>query len=243
MRTAFYAGASGLLANQKAMDNLANNVANVSTAGFKPQNISFQSLIYDEMYVNTPTDPDKGHGIKAEVNDTNFTPGSLISTNFALDFAIVSDALFAVEEDGAIGYTRDGSFNIGLDGETGYLVTSNGGFVLDKNGNRIQLEKKEGTNNFVTDNLTDRIGLFTFANENYLTPVNSNLYAVSEKSGQAVAVENNNGQLLQGALEQSGTILSEEMVEMITVQRAYQLAARVVSVAEENQQTINGLRR
>ena len=49
MRTAFYAGASGLLANQKAMDNIANNVANVSTTGYKPQNISFHSLIYDEM--------------------------------------------------------------------------------------------------------------------------------------------------------------------------------------------------
>ncbi|MBE6749122.1 MAG: flagellar hook basal-body protein [Ruminococcaceae bacterium] len=243
MRTAFYAGASGLLANQKAMDNLANNVANVSTTGYKPQNVSFQSLIYDEMYVNTPTDPEKGNGVKVEINDTNFTQSSLIPTNYALDFAITSNALFAVEQDGVVAYTRAGNFNIGMDGETGYLVTQSGGFVLDNNGQRIVLTKKDGTNNFDTTNLINTIGLFTFANANYLTPAQDNLYVVSDKSGAAVAVESNEGQIIQGALEQSGTVLSEEMVEMITLQRAYQLSARVVSVAEENQQTINGLRR
>ena len=243
MRTAFYAGASGLLANQKAMDNIANNVANVSTAGYKPQNISFQSLIYDEMYVNTPTDPEKGHGVKAEINDTNFNLSSLLPTNYDLDFAITGNALFAVEQDGLVAFTRAGNFNIGMDGETGYLVTQNGDFVLDKQGNRIVLEKEAGTNNFDTSKLTDTIGLFTFANPNYLTPVANNLYAISEKSGQAELVESNMGQLIQGALEQSGTNLADEMAEMISVQRAFQLAARVVSTAEENQQTINGLRR
>ena len=87
MRTAFYAGASGLLANQKAMDNVANNVANVSTSGYKPQNISFQSLIFDEMYVNTPTDPEKGNGVKSEINDTNFNPSSVTPTSY--DFGAV----------------------------------------------------------------------------------------------------------------------------------------------------------
>ncbi len=243
MRTAFYAGASGLIANQKAMDNLGNNVANVSTVGYKPQNVSFQSLIYDEMYVNTPTDPEKGNGVKVEINDTNFTQGSLIPTNYPLDFAITSNALFAVEQDGIIGYTRAGNFNVGLIGEEGYLVTQSGDFVLDKNGQRIVLQKIEGTNNFDTTSLTNTIGLFTFDNPNYLTPVQDNLFAVSEKSGPAVAVDNNDGQIIQYALEQSATVLSEEMVEMITLQRAYQLSARVVTVAEENQRTINELRR
>ena len=71
----------------------------------------------------------------------------------------------------------------------------------------------------------------------------NNLYAVSVKSGEAVAVENNEGYLIQGALEQSGTNLADEMAEMITVQRAFQLAARVVTTAEENQRTISDLRR
>ncbi|MBR2875947.1 MAG: flagellar hook basal-body protein [Clostridia bacterium] len=243
MKTAFYAGASGLLANQKAMDNIANNVANVSTFGYKPQNISFQSLIYDEMYVNTPTDPDKGHGVKTVINDSNFNQSSLSLTNYGLDFAITGDPLFAVEVDGEIGYTRDGTFSIGMDGETGYLVTTSGGFVLDKNGQRIVLEKKPGTNNFNVDGLMQRIGLYSFDNPNYLTPVQGNLYVVSEKSGPAVAVNDNTGLLLQGALENSGTNLAEEMTDMITVQRAYQLAARVLTTAEENEQTITKLRR
>ena len=243
MRTAFYAGASGLLANQKAMDNIANNVANVSTTGYKPQNISFQSLIYDEMYVNTQTDPEKGNGVKSEINDTNFNQSSLVPTNYDLDFALTSNALFAVEQDGLTAYTRAGNFAIGMAGDTGFLVTANGDFVLDKNGQRIILEKEPGTNNFDTSNIKNQIGLFTFANPNYLTPVADNLYAVSVKSGEAVAVENNEGYLIQGALEQSGTNLADEMAEMITVQRAFQLAARVVSTAEENQRTINELRR
>ena len=128
-------------------------------------------------------------------------------------------------------------------GEVGFLVTANGDFVLDKNGQRIMLEKEPNTNNFDTSNLKNQIGLFTFDNPNYLTPVANNLYAVSVKSGEAVAVENNEGYLIQGALEQSGTNLADEMAEMITVQRAFQLAARVVSTAEENQRTINELRR
>ena len=243
MRTAFYAGASGLLANQKAMDNIANNVANVSTTGYKPQNISFQSLVYDEMYVNTPTDPEKGHGVKSEINDTNFNQASLVPTNYDLDFAITGNALFAVEQDGLTAYTRAGNFSIGMAGDVGFLVTANGDFVLDKNGQRITLQKEEGTNNFDTSNLKNQIGLFTFSNPNYLTPVADNLYAVSVKSGEAVAVENNEGYLIQGALEQSGTNLADEMAEMITVQRAFQLAARVVTTAEENQRTINELRR
>ncbi len=243
MRTAFYAGASGLLANQKAMDNIANNVANVSTAGYKPQNISFQSLIFDEMYVNTPTDPEKGNGVKAEINDTNFNQSSLVPTNYELDFALTSNALFAVEQDGLVAFTRAGNFSIGMDGETGYLVTANGDFILDSTGNRIVLEKEAGTNNFDTSNLVNQIGLFTFDNPNYLTPVANNLYAISNKSGEAVAVGNNEGHLVQYALEQSGTNLADEMAEMITVQRAFQLAARVVSTAEENQRTINELRR
>ena len=243
MRTAFYAGASGLLANQKAMDNIANNVANVSTTGYKPQNISFQSLIYDEMYVNTPTDPEKGNGVKSEINDTNFNQSSVVPTSYDLDFAIVSNALFAVEQDGLVAFTRAGNFNIGMQGETGYLVTANGDFVLDAQGNRIVLEKEAGSNNFDTSNLKNQIGLFTFDNPNYLTPIADNLYAVSTKSGVAVAVGNNEGLLIQGALEQSGTNLADEMAEMITVQRAFQLAARVVTTAEENQRTINELRR
>jgi flagellar basal-body rod protein FlgG len=243
MRTAFYAGKSGLLANQKAMDNIANNVANVSTNGFKPQNMSFQSLIYDEMYVNTPTDPEKGNGVKSEVNDVNFNPSSLVPTNYDLDFAITSNALFAVEKDGLTAYTRAGNFNIGILGDTGYLVTQSGDFVLDKNGQRIVLQKQAGTNNFDTSDLSNKIGLFNFANPNYLIPVQGTLYAVSNKSGEGVAVENNAGQLIQGALEQSGTNLADEMAEMITVQRAFQLAARVVTTAEENQRTINDLRR
>ena len=146
---------------------------------------------------------------------SNFNPSSLSPTSYDLDFAIVSNALFAVEQDGAIGYTRAGNFNIGLVGEIGYLVTQSGGFVLDKNGQRIVLEKQKDTNNFDTTTLTNRIGLFTFANENYLTPVNDNLFAVSQKSGEAVAVDSNDGKIVQYALEQSGTILSDEMVEMI----------------------------
>ena len=122
-------------------------------------------------------------------------------------------------------------------------LPANGDFVLDKNGQRIVLQKEPGTNNFDTSNLKNQIGLFTFNNPNYLTPVANNLYAVSVKSGEAVAVENNEGYLIQGALEQSGTNLADEMAEMITVQRAFQLAARVVSTAEENQRTINELRR
>ena len=153
MRTAFYAGASGLLANQKAMDNIANNVANVSTAGYKPQNISFQSLIFDEMYVNTPTDPEKGNGVKSEINDTNFNPSSVTPTSYDLDFAIVSNALFAVEQDGLVAFTRAGNFSIGMAGDTGYLVTANGEFVLDSMGNRITLQKEPGTNNFDTSNI------------------------------------------------------------------------------------------
>jgi len=241
MKAAFYSGVSGLMAYQEALNTIGNNVANVNTVGYKAQTTSFQDLLYTDMYVNTETNPLTGHGVKAVA--VGITPGqaALIKTDRELDFAINGDGWFAVERDGRVQYTRNGSFSIGLEGYGAYLVTSDGAYVLDSNGYRIYCDSSNVKQDFAPEVLCERIGVFTFANPEALEPVSSTCYVPTAISGAAAATWEGRGKIISGFLENSGVELTEELSRMIAAQRAYQISARLIQVADENEQTINGL--
>lgn len=244
MKPAFYSGASGLIANQRLMDNVGNNIANVNTVGFKPQVVTFETLIRNEMYVNTESDPTHGTGVRASEYGINSSTGNFISTGELLDFAVVGDGFFAVTAgDGVTEYTRDGNFNIILQGDQAYLGTLDGGYVLDADGAYIELNPGETGVSLDLSEVQDQIGVFVFQNANALGPVMSNRYIETDRSGEAEALENGGQSLLQGALEGANVDITDQMVELITAQRAYSFSARVVQTADENEQTINSLRK
>lgn len=241
MKAAFYSGASGLIAYQEAMDTIGNNIANVNTNGYKAQTTSFRELLHTDMYANTETNPQTGRGVKAVTSGISAGQAALVNTNRELDFAITGDGWFAVEKDGQVQYTRNGSFSIGLEWDTAGLVTSDGAYVLDNYGQRIYSDGYEET--LGASSLRERLGVYTFANQEGLEPASATRYIPTAVSGAAMNAWDGSERIISGFLEQSGVVLTDEISKMISVQRAYQVSARLVQVADENEQTINSLRK
>ncbi len=242
MKAAFYSGASGIMAQQTLLDDIGNNLANVNTTGFIPTRVSFQTLLNTEMYANTPDDPITEYGTRTIDTGLLMGTGSYIQTSFELDFAVMGDGFFAVEKGGEVEYTKDGSFTIMIDGDSGFLGTVDGAYVLDENGEPIQLEKEVGTQEFILDSLVETIGVYEFSVPEHLTEYRFNRYGANELTGDAVSITEENREVRQFMLQGSGTDMTTEMSEMIIAQRAYQLSARVIQVADENEQVINNLR-
>jgi len=243
MNTAFYTAASGVLWHQKSMDIASNNIANVSTVGYKPQKTAFGDLLYTTMLNEDKRKNDNlqvGHGVKIEGVNLDFAQGSLVPTDRQLDFALVTDGFFAVEKpDGTYGYTRAGNFSLKLEDENAYVVDSSGNYVLNKDMERITLKKDEnGKDDYAA--FINEIGVFDFKIKYGLSLDGNNLYLQTELSGEAEPV--GDYKIMQGYLENSGVEMSKQMVEMIEIQRSFQFNARVVQIADELEQEVNGLR-
>lgn len=242
MKSAFYAGASGLLAHQRAMDTIGHNLANVNTNGYKAEKSGFENLMYRYMYANTPTDPLTGSGVRQIDLGLDTTSGSLLMTNFSLDFAVEGNGWFAVDNNGEREYTRNGMFDIGLVNGVPYLTDATGAFVLDQQGTRIQVPVNENKMP-VLDGIKDRIGVFVMDRPGMMSAVAGNRYRLNENTGEArAAVYGTDYTIRQGSLEQSNVQMSDEMTRMIMAQRGFQVSARVVQTADELEQNVNSLR-
>ena len=246
MNVAFYTAASGLFAYQHDIDVLANNMANVSTIGFKPSRVSFNDLLYTKMNINKEEPELAGHGVKAQNVDLLFGESVMNFTGYPLDFAISGNGFFAVQnERGETTYTRNGSFDISLSGQSGYLVDSVGNFVLDMSGRKIKLTAKNGSNEFDLSDLSSRIGVYTFSNPYGLESVGSSQFAATEKSGQAVSAaksKNADYTLLSNALEFSSVDMADTMSDVMLSSRAYQFSAKMLQTSDEIEEIVNNLR-
>ncbi len=260
MSRTLFTGAAGLAANQYYINNIGANIANINTTGYKPVVTSFSDLLYSKMYVKS-ADVLSGQGSRASYGGINPSQSSLVPTGESLDLAINGDCWFAVDTKNGVRYTRSGAFTISAEGNTSYLVDENGDYVLDKNGNHIAAlsstatvpenaetgtdtdtqdaaaEKKTG---FDPASLTAQVGVFRFANPEALTPISSNLYEANAQSGAASVIEKPD--VVTGYLEQSGMSMVDGMVDLVAAQRAYQLSAKVLQTADEDEQTVNSLR-
>ncbi|ACB86380.1 flagellar basal-body rod protein FlgG [Natranaerobius thermophilus] len=264
MFRSLWTGASGMNAQQKNMDVVSNNLANANTTGYKNSRAEFQDLIYATL--ERPDGPDDlgddgrstpagiqiGHGAKNSATLRDFSTGSMQETEQDFDLAIEGDGFFIIEgTEGEEYYTRDGSFKI--DGE-GNLVTSDGLHVQSFDGEIPQ----EATNVSITeegrviatleDGETDEIGeieIASFINPAGLEAQGSNLYSATAASGDAsvgLPGENGRGQLQQGFLEGSNVNIAEEMVNMITAQRAYETNSKSIQSTDEMMSIANNLK-
>lgn len=242
MKAAFHAGAAGLLAQQAAMDNIGNNIANVNTYGYKAENVGFESLLAHEMYVNLDDKPLTGVGVRAVGLGLNTQQGSFHNTGNTLDFAIQGEGWFAVDNNGTREYTRSGAFQIGLVNNVPYLTDAFGCFVLDGAGSRIQIPQGEGSSVDLTG-IADRVGVFVVERSSAMQPTAENRYRVNDATGTVrAAVEGDDYTLRQGAVEFSNVKMEDEMTNMIMAQRAFQMSARVVQTSDELEQEVNTLR-
>ena len=249
MNISFYNGASGLIAYQESLDRISHNIANTRTVGYKPSRSTFRDLLYTRMAVNSEEEPLTGHGVRIEDDQLIYRQGAVLQTGNSLDFALMGDGFFAVEHaDGSVEYTRNGAFDISMEGNGGYLVTSDGSYVLDGSGDRIELEREDGEGLFDLSGLQDEIGIYDFPNPYGLEHASGSCFQATATSGEAEAVSDGKSdfersyRIMSGALEQSAVELSDEMVNVIITQKAFQFNAKMVQTADELEEIVNNLR-
>ncbi len=261
MLKALNTAATGMSAQQTNMDVIANNLANVSTAGFKKSRAEFEDLMYQTMKdpgaatgLNSisPTGVQTGLGVRTSSIQKDFEGGSAKVTKNPLDIQIEGSGFFPVRlPDGQIGYTRDGSFKKDPSGK-----------IVDRNGNALQPDitvppnagileiSPQGqvsvtlNNSSVPQNI-GQIELVNFINPAGLRSMGKNVYLPSPSSGlpqQSQPGLNGLGQLAQGQIEASNVNIVDEMVNMITAQRSYETNSKVIQASDQMLQHMNNLR-
>lgn len=239
MTIGFYSASSGVLNMQSAMDVTANNIANVSTHGFKPMRASFSDLIYTVRNKNNE-DVERGHGVKLAKTDLMFDGGQLVPTGRELDFAVPGEGLFALQKaDGNTVYSKDGAFYLQQQEGEWYLTDEKGAKVLDANGFPIIAEYGED-GNIDKSLIAEQIGVYRFANPYGLKAEGNNYFQQTASSGEAQPDEE--AEKLQCYLEASSSNLADQMVKVIEYQRAFSLNIKMVQTADQIEQNVNNLR-
>lgn len=235
MYTSFYTAARGAMEEQKKLDVISNNFANVNNFGYKSKSAVFSDLMYYNLnnYNGEDTPLKAGTGIVVEKTDTDFKPKGIVTSEGDYDYAIVEKGFFMLRSPitGEITYSRNGRFSLSKRGTEFYLVNDAGNFVLDQNRNPI----------LVTDGeLGGEIGVFGFDVLDGMMSVGNNEFSPVAKNGAPYLIPG--ARLQDHALEMSGVDTAEEITRTIEAQRAYSLALRMVTTSDEIMGTINTLR-
>ena len=239
MNIGFYSARSGLIAMQQGLDVVSNNIANVSTNGYKELRPAFSDLLYSTQKEQYP-EAQTGHGVKTPHTDLMYKRGQLQFTDRGLDFCTPTDGFFAVRnENGEVNFTKDGAFYMSDNNGVWELVNGNGEHVLDYQGNKITVAMDE-TGNIDSENLMNSIGVYMFENPYGLIANGSNTYSATASSGEATADEG--AVKIMCALEMSAIDIGEQMVKVIQFQRAFQFNSKMVQTSDEIQSIVNNLR-
>ena len=257
MHNALSISKTGMAAQDAKMTAISNNLANVNTVGFKRDRVVFEDLFYSidknagsatANLNENPTGVQLGNGVRVVGTEKVYTQGSIQNTNQQLDLAIMGNGFFQIEgTEGEPFYSRNGQFKVNAEGS---IVNAQGYPVLPEitiPAEAIMINISSDGNVSVT--LPDQveaqdlgqITLMKFMNPGGLEAKGGNLYTATEASGEAtelVAGTEGAGLIKQGALEGSNVQVVEEMVDMISTQRAYEMSAKVVSAADEMLQYI-----
>jgi flagellar basal-body rod protein FlgG len=262
MMRALYSAASGMNAQQTNVDNIANNLANANTTGFKSRQAQFQDLLYQNMITpgasagqqtTVPAGLQIGLGTRTSGNEVIFTQGNFQQTDNPLDLVIQGKGFFQIKlPNGEIAYTRAGSFQ-----------SDQNGNIVDTNGNQLQPTitipadaqsvtiATDGTVSYTLPNQTasqtaGQIQLANFQNpaglnsmgQNYFTPTDASGTAVTGNPGGTEGI----GTVLQGYTEQSNVSVVNEFINLIVAQRTYEANSKVVKASDEMYQDVNNLK-
>ncbi|MFJ5716448.1 flagellar hook-basal body protein [Neobacillus sp. NPDC093127] len=256
MNTSLYIASTGVRAFQGKMDNIANNIANVDTTGYKRREATFSDNLAVSIQNQTEQQKENGRtsppgirttfGSRIAATTLDATQGTPLETNNPFDFMIVGDGYFQVQRTTGNTtetlYTRNGVFQqMALGNGRVQLVNSQGDILLDQNGKPIELNSGE---NFqvITDGTiagsSQKMAIMTIENPQLLTDEGG----VSRLIGGTVSLANSVN-LKQGYLESSNVDLNKEMTDMIKAQRGLQANARALSYADQMLGIANGIMR
>ena len=262
MIRALYSAASGVTAQQLNVDNIANNLANANTTGYKMRTPQFQDLLYQSIVLpgvnagqqtTVPAGLQLGLGTRASSNEIIFTQGSMNQTGNPLDVAIQGNGFFQVRmTTGTLAYTRDGSFQMD---KNGVVVDSSGNpldpqITIPANAQSVTIAP-DGTVSYVTPGQVNaqqagQIQIASFQNPAGLNSIGKNLYQPTDASGDATVAAPGGteglGTLMQGYTEQSNVSIVDEFINLIVAQRAYEANSKVVKAADEMYQQVNNLK-
>jgi flagellar basal-body rod protein FlgG len=262
MIRSIYTAATGMEAQQLYMDTISNNLANVNTTGFKRVKAEFQDLMYQTLREPGARNPEGGMapagievglGVRPGATQRIYEQGSLSQSGNPMDIAIQGTGFFQVAmPDGGTAYKRDGSFKLSADGT---IVTSDGFFLepqitVPEGGQELSIDPR-GRVTCVLPGETEsteigQMELARFVNPGGLSALGNNLFVATDSSGQPMVglpAEAGMGSLAQGYTETSNVQMVEEMVSMITAQRAYEISSKSIQVGEEMLQTATNLKR
>ncbi|MDB8551140.1 flagellar hook-basal body complex protein [Turicibacter sanguinis] len=255
MLRSMYSSVAGLKAQQIKMDTIGNNIANVSTTGFKQGDVYFKEMLSQDLGKadGSPLNSQVGLGVSVGAIDVKFTQGALQSTGRELDFAIEGDGLFIVaskdnlqaggtivnEDD--LQYTREGIFSWDADGA---LRTVDGNYVIGKDGKVVT---KANTID-VDVTVASQLGIATVNNYAGLNKQGNNNYMISNVSGEAklpwgVNAPTDAGNIRSGYVEMSNVDLANEFTNMIITSRAFQANSRTITTSDEMLQELVNLKR
>ena len=250
---ALYVAASGMSAQQTQLDNVAHNLANVSTTGFKRSRSAFEDLLYQEVTSGGKGEilqpAEVGGGVRLASVERDHAMGSLKQTGEPLHIAVNGNAWIALEDaQGNPAYTRDGTLMLDSEGTLRHISgRALYGDIQVPDDTQSLTIAGDGT---VTALLAGddrpihlgRIELVGFNNPNGLRSMGGNAYAATEESGLPVFGDTG-AEIAQGFLEQSNVDVAEELVSMIVAQRAYELNSKVIQAADETMSVAANLRR
>ncbi len=259
---ALYIASTGMAAQERNVEIISNNIANMRTTGYKKQRAEFQDLLYQayrragattsDQGTQVPVGIEIGSGVKTAATPRIMSQGTVTPTEKELDVAIRGEGFFAVQlPDGRTGYTRDGSFERD---STGLLVNVDGyqiqpGITIPENANSLSISADGIVQAFIgTDTTATELGqlqLYRFVNKEGLESIGDNNFVETAASGAAQGgVPNTDGMgaVLQGYLEAANVNPVTEIADLIAAQRAYEMNARVISGADEMLQATSQLR-
>ena len=259
MLTGLYVAYTGMLQEQKRMDNLANNLANADTTGFKKEGLSSQT--FETVLVDKIKDGSEGYryarrigtanpGVKIGESYVDWSEGSLQVTDIPMDIALGGKGFFTVEflnknNESAQFYTRDGNFQLTTDG---YLVTTDGDYVLGRAGNNTTRLKLDPQQDFTVNmegeifqggKKVGELAVTDFEDYDYLEHYGENYYYPVDGATQIEPA----CKVFQGYLETSNVNVVHEMVEMISVSRQYEANQKVIQTYDTSLQTATQLGR
>ncbi len=252
MMRSLWISKTGMEAQQMQLDTISNNLANVSTNGYKRSHAVFEDLMYQNLrqagaasseQTQLPTGLQVGLGTRAVATARNFSQGNLQQSSNPLDVAVRGNGFFEIQlPDGTNGYTRDGSFQVS---STGQLVTNNGytvqpGITIPAQAQSVTIGN-DGTVSVVLPGqaLPSTVGqlqLAGFVNPAGLEPKGQNIFGETAASGTPNAGtpgQNGLGYVQQGFVETSNVNVVEELVQMIQTQRAYELNSKAIQTSDQ----------
>lgn len=260
MMRSLWISKTGMEAQQTQLDTISNNLANVSTNGYKKAHAVFEDLMYQNLrqagansteQTTLPAGLQVGLGTRAVATSRSFSQGNLQQSANNLDIAVLGNGFFEVQmPDGTTGYTRDGSFQVN---STGQLVTNNGyavnpGITIPANAQSVTIGS-DGTVSIAvpgqaTAQVVGQLQIASFVNPAGLEPKGQNIFGETTASGTAnsgTPGQNGLGSLRQGFVETSNVNVVEELVAMIQTQRAYELNSKAIQTSDQMLQKLGQL--